>query len=408
MPDQEILVIGGGFAGLWAALGAARGLDALGGEAAGIGVTLLNRDRWHAIRVRNYEAELGQCRIALEPLLTPVGIKLVVGAATSIDFERRLVTTDDDSGRHDLRYDRLILAAGSRLRRPPIPGLATHAWSIDTWAEAAALDRHLKSLATRALSAGQVALVVGAGLTGIELACELPERMRQAGIANPTVILADHEPHVGSGMGADAQQVITKALAALGVVARTGIRIAAVDAGGVALDDGTKIEAATVIWTAGMEAASLAGMVPVARDDLGRISVDPALRVHGVDGVFAAGDIAAAPLADGRTTVMSCQHARPMGRFAGWNAVAELTGRPMQALSLGAYVTCLDLGPWGAVYTTGWDRQVSLHGADAKAIKMTINRDRIYPPRSGRRCDLLAAAAPIVQAAPVVPSDGTP
>jgi len=72
----------------------------------------------------------------------------------------------------------------------------------------------------------------------------------------------------------------------------------------------------------------------------------------------------------------------------------------MLPLRIDWYVTVLDLGAWGALYTHGWDRQVVLTGQDAKSVKETINHKRIYPPRNGNRADILAAAAPIVQAPP--------
>ena len=128
------------------------------------------------------------------------------------------------------------------------------------------------------------------------------------------------------------------------------------------------------------------------------------MRVTGLANVFAAGDVASSLVDDVHSTVMSCQFAPPMGRFAGHNVVADLFGRPMIALRIDWYVTVLDLGTWGALYTTGWDRQVFSSGPDAKVIKQTINHKRIYPPRTGTRADLLAAAAPVVQAPPQYPS----
>jgi len=97
---------------------------------------------------------------------------------------------------------------------------------------------------------------------------------------------------------------------------------------------------------------------------------------------------------------MSCQFARPMGRFAGHNVVADLFSLPMLPLQIDSYVTVLDLGAWGALYTVGWDRQVHAVGASAKMTKQIINRERIYPPRTRSRSDLLAAAAPTIQAPP--------
>jgi NADH dehydrogenase len=60
----------------------------------------------------------------------------------------------------------------------------------------------------------------------------------------------------------------------------------------------------------------------------------------------------------------------------------------------------LDLGPAGAVYTEGWDRQVAASGEVAKATKQVINTERIYPPLNGDRDDILAAAAPTLQSPP--------
>jgi NADH dehydrogenase len=83
-----------------------------------------------------------------------------------------------------------------------------------------------------------------------------------------------------------------------------------------------------------------------------------------------------------------------MGRYAGYNVISDLFGEPMLALKIPRYVTVLDLGPAGAVYTQGWDRQVVACGAEAKATKRTINTERIDPPRDRNRATQLAAAAP--------------
>jgi NADH:ubiquinone reductase (H+-translocating) len=137
---------------------------------------------------------------------------------------------------------------------------------------------------------------------------------------------------------------------------------------------------------------------------MGRLAVDDYMRVVGVPGVFAAGDVAAAQMDADHASVMSCQHARPMGRYAGYNVIGDLLGAPLLSLRIPWYVTVLDLGPAGAVYTEGWDRQVVSTGATAKATKMVINTKRIYPPGSADgpadRAALLAAAAPEVQTPP--------
>jgi NADH dehydrogenase len=116
--------------------------------------------------------------------------------------------------------------------------------------------------------------------------------------------------------------------------------------------------------------------------------------------VFAAGDVAWAMMDDRHGSVMSCQHSRPMGRFAGHNVVCDLFDLPMLPLHIPWYVTVLDLGGWGAVYTEGWDRHVVTTGEAAKKTKRIINCQRIYPPLTRNRQEILAAAAPVVQQAP--------
>jgi NADH dehydrogenase len=194
--------------------------------------------------------------------------------------------------------------------------------------------------------------------------------------------------------------VIAEALAALKVETRPGIAVAAIDSDGATLTTGERIDAATVIWCAGMEASPLTACFPVARDRFGRLPVTPCLKVEGQAAEFAAGDVAWFAIDGTHSCVMSCQHGRPMGRFAGHNVVCDLLGEPTLPLTINQYVTILDLGAWGAVYTEGWDRHVVAREAVAKRTKQTINRQRIYPPLSGDRQEILAAAAPIVQTPP--------
>jgi NADH dehydrogenase len=168
------------------------------------------------------------------------------------------------------------------------------------------------------------------------------------------VVLIDQNPWIGSDMGISARPVIEKALSDNGIETRTAVSVTGITDGCVALSSGEQIEAATLIWRAGMRASSLTGQLPVARDRLGRLTVDDYLRVSGVAGVFAAGEVAAAQMGDDHLSVMSCQRGRPMGRYAGYNVVSDLLGEPMLPLRIPWYVTVLDLGLAGAVYTEGW------------------------------------------------------
>lgn len=363
-----------------------------------IEVVLLNDTPWHSIRVRNYEADLSQTRVALDEVLAPVGVRRVEGKVTGIDVAARTVAYDDAKGPQTLGYDRLVFALGSQLARPNLPGLAEHGFDVDTYGAAMRLNAHIAGLGPRAAS---TVLVVGGGLTGIEAAAEMPGKLQAAGVAAPRVVLADHAPRIGSDMGEGAVPVIEEALAALGVERRGGVSVASVDAKGATLATGERIEAETVVWCAGMRAHPLTATLPVARDRLGRLPVDSFLKIEGLEAEFAAGDVASFLIDGTHSCVMSCQHGRPMGRFAGHNAVCDLLGQPMLPLRIDWYTTILDLGPWGALYTEGWNRKVVSRGQTAKRTKETINRERIYPPRTGGRQAILDAAAPTVQTPPV-------
>ena len=406
MGAKRIVVLGGGFAGLWSAAGAARKVDELRLGPEEVEITLVNRDAFHCIRVRNYEADLAATRVPLDDVLGPIAVRRVEGSVSGVDVAEQTVAVQTAAGLTTLAYDRLIFALGSQLARPNLPGLAEFGFDVDTYDGAMKLHRHLESLAARGASPGRfVVVVVGAGLTGIEVATEMPERLRglmaRAGVAGaPRVILADHNPLVGSDMGDSARPVIEEALRSLVIESRVGIEVSAIDAAGVRLTSGEEITADTVVWCAGMRAHPLTRLLGGELDPLGRIAVDEFLRAAGVKHVFAAGDVARARLDEDHLSVMSCQHGRPMGRFAGHNAVCDLLGLPMLPLHIDWYVTVLDLGPWGAVYTEGWDRQVVAQGAAAKQTKRTINRQRIYPPVNRDRQAILAAAEPVVQRPP--------
>src|SRR6516225_6927516 len=122
----RILVLGGGFAGLWAAVGAARKLDEIDTPAGEVDILVVDRNPYHNIRVRNYEVDLSEAAIPLAELLDPIGVKHVIGEVEAIDVAGQRVTAKTRHGQEAFAYDRLVLTLGSELVRPPIPGLAEH------------------------------------------------------------------------------------------------------------------------------------------------------------------------------------------------------------------------------------------------------------------------------------------
>ncbi|HXD96749.1 MAG TPA: FAD-dependent oxidoreductase [Candidatus Acidoferrum sp.] len=396
---RHVVIVGGGFAGLWGAMGAARQIEGAGEAGAGIRITLISRDRWLVIRPRLHEAHPSErMRVSLRAVLDPIEVALLEASVDAIDVGGRTVRARRaDRSEVTLPYDRLVLAAGSRLHRPPVPGLEAHALSVDTYDDALALERHLLALpATPPGPERYAAVVVGAGFTGVEVAAELVGRLTEiAGAAErPRVTLVERADVLGPDLGARPRPVIEEALDALGVERRLGVTVNVIDAGGVTLSSGERLAARTVVWTAGLRASPLTALIPAALDALGRLVVDQTLRVPGAPGVFAAGDVAAAPVDGEHTTLISCQHAITLGVFAGHNVVRDLAGLPLLPYAPLPYQTCLDLGAWGALYTRGWDRGPVHTKAEGKAMKQTINTRWIYPPTTGNRADVLAVAVP--------------
>ncbi|MCA4960497.1 NAD(P)/FAD-dependent oxidoreductase [Pseudomonas sp. Y24-6] len=395
---QHILVIGAGFGGMWTALSATRLFDLHGHDA--VEVTVLAPQAELRVRPRFYEPNAHQLAAPIGELFDAVGVRFIKGSAETIDVHSKQVGYLDAAGAQQLcSYDKLVLATGSRLARPVTAGVNEHAFDVDQIEQAVRLEQHLKSLAGQPDSAARNTVVVaGGGFTGIETATEMPARLRAilGEAADIKVIIVDRGEKIGASMGADISVSIAEASAEVGVEWRLKSSVAGVDADGVTLADGQRIEASTVIWTTGVRASSLTEQIPGERDALGRLHVDSHLKVIGQDDIFATGDVAYAASDDiGNHALMTCQHAIVLGRHAGNNVAAQLLGVAPTPYSQPKYVTCLDLGAWGAVYTEGWDRQVKLVRQEGKALKTQINTQWIYPPAANRET-AWAAADPLI------------
>jgi NADH:quinone reductase (non-electrogenic) len=393
---MRLVIIGAGFAGMYAALSAARLRDIRGVSPDELEIALVAPEPTLVVRPRLYEPKPETLTAPLLDVLNAIDVNYVQGSAETIDTRSRTVQIATSKGtRKTLSYDRLVVATGSKLFRPNIPGLAEHGFAVDSFDDALALDKHLRGLPDRpAVNGRDTVVVAGGGFTGIEAATEMPARLREifGKKATPRVIIVDRNKAIAPDMGEGARPVIEDALRKLGVETRLGAGVASLDESGITLSSGEHIETETVIWAAGIRAAPLTQQIPAERDNFGRLLVDRDLRVPGVDGVFATGDAARAACDnDGNYALMSCQHATRMGAFAGNNAAAELLGVPTKHYHQKGYVTCLDLGEAGALFTTGWERKVAMVGDVAKKTKQEINTVWIYPPKAQRAAALASA-----------------
>ncbi|MFD2615423.1 NAD(P)/FAD-dependent oxidoreductase [Paenibacillus gansuensis] len=394
---KKVVVIGGGFAGLWSAAGAIRRAIELGKENE-VEVTMVSRESFFSARPRNYEHDLSATRVPLERVLKPIGVKNVEGNVEGIDFDNKKVTVSSSSGSFALPYDKLVLATGSSLHKPNIPGLKEHAFSVDTYHEATKLNQHLDTLVSKKSFVGSYTVVViGAGFTGLEVATEMVSTLKRIAKNNGVdpsavrIILVDRSG-IASEFSEEARAVINEAITDMGIESYTSVTVQSISEEGVVLSDGTKIPAFTTIWTAGVKASPLTALFPVERDNFDRLPVDEYMRVVGMTDVYAAGDCARVLTDETNVAMMSCQHAQPQGKFTGYNITSDLYKQDPLPYKQPNYVTCLDLGEWGGLLTEGWNRKVISKGKEAKEIKINVNTKFIMPPMDDKEVILNEAA----------------
>lgn len=396
---KQILIVGSGFAGMWAAVSAARLSEMHGNKS--LAITVLAPVPELRVRPRFYEEKVSTLVAPLTELFAELNIEFIAGQAERIDTAEKIVFYRTPEGTDAfVSWERLILATGSQTKRPQIAGLAEYAFDIDQLESAQVFEQHLDSLALRPSTPERNTVVVcGGGFTGIELATELPARLRaRFGSDTKTKIIVVERGAVIGGRYSEAlRETIEEACQALGVEWRLNSEIEAIDASGVTLKNGERIAASTVVWTAGVEANPLSQQIEGERDNQGRLIVTETLQVPAHPEIYATGDMAHAKTDEaGNTALMTCQHAIQLGKFAGHNAAASLLNIAPCPYRQVNYVTCLDLGAWGAVYTEGWEQAVKSVREEAKKIKIAITNELIYPPAADKNV-AFAAADPLAK-----------
>lgn len=394
---KHLVIAGGGFAGFWGAMSAARRAMELGVRDR-LKITLINRNEYLGLRPRFYEADLTGTRMPLGNWLAPLGIGLVTGEiATIAPASRRIQFANRSNVIPDISYDQLILATGSRQAYPGFVGRG-HAFDVDTFEAATILDRHLRALTASGFPtpASRAFAVVGGGFTGLEVVTALPSRLKRLAPSVPglTFHLIERGPEIGLGYAPDARPHLTKRLRHLGITVHAGQEGLRHEKDQLILADNQRLPTETVIVATGFMASPLTSAFQGARDKLGRLAVDTFLRLPGHPEVLAAGDVSLARTDPDHYAVMSCQHAMPQGRTAGHNAVNLLFNEDPLPYAQPRYRTCLDLGPGDALVTTGWERHTKTIGPEAKALKTEIVGQWISPPTDITQTLAMATPAP--------------
>ncbi|MGH3103400.1 MAG: NAD(P)/FAD-dependent oxidoreductase [Gaiellaceae bacterium] len=341
-----VVVVGGGFAGGYVA-------RLLGRR----GATIVSRENFMLYTPILPEAASG----TLEPRHVVVPLRqmcphaeLVLGRATALDEEQRAVTVQTDVGTFEIEYEQIVLALGAVSRTLPIPGLAEHGLAFKSLPDAIHLRNHvLRRLeaADETLDPAQAAraltfVFVGAGYAGVEALAELSDLVRDALRFYPKLrtapqrwILVDAAPKILPEIPRSLGDYAARELARRGVDIRVETRLEQVDETSVTLSDGDRIDAATLVWTAGVKAHPMLGPLGLPLDDRGRVVVDELLRVRERSNVWAIGDCARVPnlATPGRPDPPTCQHALRQARRLAKNLQGDV--EPYRYRMLGQVAT---------------------------------------------------------------------
>ena len=345
---KRILVVGGGYVGMYTALGLQRKLRK--GEAL---VTVVDPQPNMTYQPFLPEAAAG----SVEPRHVVVPLRRVLrrchvlaGRVASIDHAHRVATVENGAGHvEEIGYDVLVLAPGSVARTLPIPGLAEQGISFKTIGEAIYLRNYVLSRldAADATSDRELRrrlltfLVIGGGYAGIEALAELEDMARYAtryydGIEPRDLrwVLVEASnrimPEVSPTMGVyTAQRLIER-----GIELFLDTRVTSMVGGHVVLDDGTEFDADTIVWTAGVKANPVLQRTDLPLDEKKRVRATATLQVVDCPDAFSAGDCAAVPdlTSDdpNATTGPSAQHAVRQAKLLSGNLVAHLRGKPLK------------------------------------------------------------------------------
>ena len=326
------MVVGGGYAGSYVA-------RCLGKR----GATIVNPQNSMLFSALLPEAASG----TLEPRHVVVPLRamcphaeLVLGNATTLDFQRRRVQVESLEGLVNIGYEDLVLAVGSISRALPIPGLADHALGFKDLADAIQLRNHV----LQRLEAADVApnethrrrelsfVFIGAGYAGVEALAELADLVRDAIRYYPALrhapqrwVLVDAAPKILPEIPTRLGEYAARQLVKRGVEIHVETTLESVDAGSATLSNGERILTHTLVWTAGVKASPELARFGVPLDERGRVKVDETLRVEGHEHVWALGDDAAVPntATPGEFDPPTQQHALRQARRLAKNIAGE-------------------------------------------------------------------------------------
>lgn len=339
---HKIVILGGGFAGLYAALELEK---SLAGNP-NIEVTLVNRENFFLFTPMLHEVAAGD--LDLTNIVNPARkllkhVSFFEGQVQKIDLDERRVTVEHgfDGHAHELPFDQIVLALGSTTHFFKLPGIEENALTMKSLSDAVKLRNRLIALLEEAdtecsANARRDLLsvtVAGAGFAGVETLASINDFLRHSmrfyrnlseeylrlTLIHPGDVIL---PELSSRLGKYAQRKLEER----GIEVLAHSRVTSYDGEVVELADGKQIPSRTLIWTAGTMPHPLIGMLPCAKER-GRLKVTAELAVPDWPGVWALGDCALVPdLSNGKVCPPTAQHALRQGKVAAQNILAYAEG----------------------------------------------------------------------------------
>nr|WP_295376962.1 NAD(P)/FAD-dependent oxidoreductase [Pseudoxanthomonas sp.] len=360
-PRPHVVIVGGGFAGLWAARALAR---------APVRITLIDRRNHHLFQPLLYQvatAGLSAPDIAAplrHILRRQANVEVRLAEVTAVDASSRQLRLGDTSV---LDYDYLLLATGATHAYFGHDEWAQHAPGLKTLDDALRLRRHLLVAFERAEAEPDPArraawlnfAIVGGGPTGVELAGTLAEiarhtlknEFRNIDPGEARVRLIEAGPRVLASFPEDLSGRARRQLEKLGVEVSTGVPVTAISDAGYQLGD-SFVPARTVVWAAGVAASPLARSLGVPLDRAGRVIVQADLSVPGHPEIFVGGDLASVQ-SDGRPVPGVAPAAKQMGRHIAAAIRSRLAGKPATPFRYKDFGNLATIGRMAAVVHLG-------------------------------------------------------
>jgi len=340
---KQILILGGGFGGVYAALELEKTLA----RDPDIQITLINRDNFFLFTPMLHEVAASDLDIT--HIVNPVRkllkrIEFFDGDVESIDLPNKRVIASHGIGErheHEMEYDHLIIALGSITNFFSLPGLEERALTMKSLGDAIHLRnrliQHLEEADFECCPITRKPLltfvVAGGGFAGAETIASVNDFLREAIKFYPhltedmlRVVLVHPGPVILPELGDKLGYYAQSKLAARGVEIHVNTKVAAFSGSVVTLTDGTKIESSTLLWTAGTSPNPLLNSLPC-ETERGRLVANEYLEVKGWPGVWALGDCALVPdLTTGKHCPPTAQHALREGKIVARNIAAEIRG----------------------------------------------------------------------------------